>query len=86
MKIDYGKQFNKNFAKLRSSEQKRVFATVEKFITNPNTKSLRKHALTGEWKGCFSISVGGDLRIHYEVIEKDQVEFITIGTHAQLYK
>lgn len=58
----------------------------KQFIKDKSVASLRLHALTGEWENHFSISAGGDLRIHLKYIEELNVLVVTVGTHSQLYK
>ena len=46
---------------------------------------LNNHSLEGEWLGCRSINITGDIRAIFEEIEDDHFEFIAIGTHSELY-
>ncbi|MDR1453559.1 MAG: type II toxin-antitoxin system mRNA interferase toxin, RelE/StbE family [Candidatus Margulisbacteria bacterium] len=87
MKFKTHKIFDKQYAKLRLKEQKRVDEALKLFLTTPNNRKLRNHALRGEWEGFFSISAGGDLRIHYKILENNSLLFVAaVGTHAQLYE
>lgn len=49
-------------------------------------KDFRNHSLKGEWIGHRSISIGGDLRLHYRELEPAAALFVAVGTHSQLYK
>ena len=86
MKAEYHKKFDKQFAKLPKSKRDKVIEAVDLFIDNPLDSKLRNHALTGEWAGFRSISVGGDLRLHLEMIDDQTAFFVAVGTHSQLYR
>lgn len=62
--------------------------TVEQlsvFITDPLDYRLSNHPLTGEWAGCRSINITGDIRAVYKQIDKHTVRFTAIGSHSELY-
>lgn len=86
MDVDFTKAFNKQFQKLPSKQQKQTKVAVALFLQDVSTPSLRNHGLKGDWLGYRSISAGGDLRLHYQVIAKDKVLFVAVGSHNQLYK
>ncbi len=86
MSIDFTKVFNKQFEKLTEKRQKQARASVALFLQDAAAPSLRNHTLKGEWLGYRSISAGGDLRLHFKVVNKSTVLFVAIGTHSQLYK
>jgi len=46
---------------------------------------LNNHPLEGEWIGCRSINITGDIRAVFEEVDIGYVEFIAIGTHSELY-
>lgn len=71
--------------RLSNKEKIQILEKIELFIEEPLHKDLRNHALRDEWTGYRSISVGGDLRLHFKVNE-DNVYFVAVGTHDQLYK
>jgi len=86
-KIEYTKGFYKQIAKLPDKKREKVYATIDVFAKNPLTRSLRLHQLKGEFANLYSISAGGDLRLHFEFILVGNVaRFVAVGTHAQLYK
>lgn len=85
MKYVLSKRFEKDFSKLPSTTKKKVIATLEKFVINPQNPTLRNHSLSGKWKGHFSINMTGDIRAIYFVIEDDIVRFVAIGSHSELY-
>jgi addiction module RelE/StbE family toxin len=86
MQLEFSKEFDKQFKKLNSKQQLKVENAIKQFVIDKSVASLRLHALKGEWKNHFSISAGGDLRIHLKYIEETNVLVVTVGTHSQLYK
>jgi addiction module RelE/StbE family toxin len=86
MNVDFTKAFNKQFEKLPSGRQERAKAAVGLFLQDMAHPILRNHALKGEWLGFHSISAGGDLRLHFRMIDENHVLFVAVGSHSQLYK
>jgi len=86
MRAEFHKNFDKQFARLSQKRRQKVIDTVGLFIDNPANPALRNHILVGEWTGFRSISAGGDLRLHFELISEDVAHFVAVGTHSQLYK
>ncbi|MBI2592487.1 type II toxin-antitoxin system mRNA interferase toxin, RelE/StbE family [Candidatus Saccharibacteria bacterium] len=86
MKANFHKTFNKQFEKLQEAQRKQIKEAITLFLTDPNHHSLRNHPLKGEWRGYRSMSAGGDLRLHYRIIDDQNVLFIAVGSHSQLYK
>ena len=85
MEYILSKRFEKEFAKLPKAIKHKAIEALEKFIENPQNPTLRKHALTGKWKGHFSINITGDTRAVYFAIGNDTVRFVAIGSHSELY-
>ena len=90
MKIEYHKNFTKQFEKLQRQEQERVLNTLKLFEKEPFAEQLRNHPLKGKLSRFRSISSGGDLRLHYYEKEPNEVHsiivvFTAIGSHSQLY-
>ena len=88
MKIEYHKNFTKQFSNLQKKEQIRVMETLKLFEKEPFSESLRNHQLKGNLFKFRSISAGGDIRLHYYEKEPNHfvVVFVAIGSHSQLYK
>jgi addiction module RelE/StbE family toxin len=84
--IQLHKDFEKQLAKLPKKRRDKAVDTIDLFLKEPSEPSLRNHALTAEWVGYRSISAGGDLRLHFKVINDNTVLFVAVGTHSQLYK
>jgi mRNA interferase YafQ len=52
---------------------------------NPIPRIYNKHPLSGEYSGCFSLSLEPDWRLIY-YIEGDTVTLMKTGTHSDLYE
>jgi addiction module RelE/StbE family toxin len=85
MKLAYRKSFKKQYQKLRQAEREKFKICQILFAENPFDPLLNNHELQGEYKGCHSINITGDLRAIYQPLGKDMAYFIAIGTHSQLY-
>lgn len=86
MIINFHKSFNKQAARLKPTQKKRLAQALLLFQDDPHNSSLYNHILGGEWQGHRSISFGGDWRAHYILKGDNEVIFVACGTHAQLYK
>jgi addiction module RelE/StbE family toxin len=87
MNISFSKSFDNQFhSRLTARQRQQVLEAVELFIDEPFHKDQRNHALLGKWSGYRSISVGGDLRLHFKLISDERVLFEAVGNHNQLYK
>ena len=86
MKLRYHKNFQKQLIKLPATKQELCKHRLILFATNQDHPLLRRHALKGNYLNHCSLSAGGDLRIIYKQISFDEIEFVAVGTHAQLYK
>ena len=87
MRIEYHKNFTKQFEKLKRKEQARVVNSLKIFEKEPFAEELRNHQLKGNLSQFRSISAGGDLRLHYYEKEPEHivVVFVAVGSHSQLY-
>jgi len=87
MRIEYHKNFTKQFEKLKRKEQEQVINSLKIFENKPFAEELRNHQLKGNLSQFRSISAGGDLRLHYYEKEPDHivVVFVAVGSHSQLY-
>lgn len=85
MKINFSKAFIKQHKKCSAKTQEKIDAHIALFVRDPDARKLRNHALAGEWAGYRSISAGGDLRLHFRVIDDTTVLFVAVGSHNQLY-
>ncbi len=55
------------------------------FVENQYHPLLNNHSLQGEWAGCRSINITGDMRAIFEEIAENNFEFIAFGSHSELY-
>lgn len=85
MKIRRHKSFEKDYKKLKKTQQDRLKIALALFIESPMHPSLYNHPLTGEWASYRSIAFGGDWRAHYKIVNGEAI-FVACGTHSQLYK
>lgn len=84
MQIKLHKDFEKQYQKLRESQKKRFKHRRDLFLVDEFNPTLNNHTLRGKYFGCRSINVTGDLRAIY-IKSDDEVTFITIGSHSNLY-
>lgn len=84
IKIDYHKNFLKQYKKAPISIQERITARLEIFKKDPFDPRLNNHTLTGNYRGYRSINITGDWRAIYTENQEETI-FVTIGTHSQLY-
>ncbi|MBI1857175.1 hypothetical protein HYS01_02790 [Candidatus Saccharibacteria bacterium] len=63
MNVRPQKSFNRQFSRLKSNQKQTATNRIKLFVINPYDA---QHPLKGEWHGYRSISVGGDLRIHFK--------------------
>lgn len=85
MQIETHKRYDKMWARLSRKQQLQVSATLKLFIANPAEWKLRPHQLKSEYYPHYSISAGGDLRIHYLKVDENRIVLMMVGTHSQLY-
>ena len=87
MLVRFNTDFDRQFKERLTNRQKiQVLDAVDLFIDKPFHADFRNHALKGEWLGYRSISIGGDLRLHFKMIDDGTAYFVAVGNHSQLYK
>lgn len=86
MTIRYSRRFIKQLAKQPAKIQIAFDSRLELFIEDPHDPLLRNHVLQGKLKGLRSISITGDVRAVYEIIDNEIYIYQMIGSHSQLYK
>ncbi len=84
MIIDFHKKFKKKYSKIDRKIQKKFEEKLRLFEQNPFDISLNNHQLTGDLKMYRSIDITGDWQAWYEPAG-DEVVFVIIGTHSELY-
>lgn len=55
------------------------------FVEEPFHPSLKTHKLGGALKGNFAFSLGYDLRVVFQFLDKNEVLLETMGTHDEVY-
>lgn len=68
-----------------SSLKKRFTERVKLFKIDQRHPLLDDHQLKGEKKQYRSFSIAGDLRVIYYQISDEEVLFVDIGSHNQVY-
>ena len=86
MIVNYNKNFIKQFKKSPQKIKTQLIKRIEIFSQNPLHPSLHNHSLLGEYAGYYSINITGDWRAIYAPISDNEVLFIALGRHSQLYK
>jgi len=88
MKIRFHSKFVKNYQRRIRSNKNLVIQVeerIELFKNNPSNPILKNHTLRGSQSGYKSFSITGDIRIVYEQISSNEVVFLDIGSHNQVY-
>ena len=85
MFITYSRVFKKMLRKQPAVIQEKFYERLAVFVKDPHYLLLNNHALGGDWIGCRSINVTGDIRAVFEEIGGEYVEFVDIGSHSELY-
>lgn len=86
MTFYYHQTFRDQFKKLSHSQQKEVRYAISLFEEQPDHPTLRIHTLREKWQGYRTLSANPDLRVHFRILGPEQVLFVAVGTHSQLYK
>jgi proteic killer suppression protein len=65
--------------------KKRFWKTMKLFSSNPFSKQLRTHKLTGTLQGLWAFSVDYNTRVIFSFLKEDEILFIDIGSHDEVY-
>jgi mRNA-degrading endonuclease YafQ of YafQ-DinJ toxin-antitoxin module len=89
VKLQSTRIFDEKFREL-VRKNKRLFIKAQKrieiFSLNQNYPSLRLHKLSGSMKGLWSFSVDESVRIVFYYKDRENVVFVDIGKHEEVYK
>lgn len=85
MIVRYAKAFKKQYRKLLLPIRQQFKVRLRLWQTDPASPQLRVHSLAGQYLGCWSFNVTGDVRALYRFEGDEVVLFLLIGTHSQLY-
>ena len=81
----YSRVFKKMFYKQPAVIQEKFYERLALFVKDKYSPLLSNHALNGEWIGCRSFNVTGNVRAVFEELDSECIEFIDIGSHSELY-
>ncbi|MBZ1356621.1 MAG: type II toxin-antitoxin system mRNA interferase toxin, RelE/StbE family [Candidatus Nealsonbacteria bacterium] len=85
MKIQFHKNFEKQYKRLRKREQRKTQERLELFLENPFDPRLNNHSLKGKYVDYRSINISGDLRAIYKFLSEEECVFVVIDNHSNLY-
>lgn len=85
MKYQFHNHFKKAYLKLPERIKKSVESRLMLFSKDSFEGSLNNHLLLGKYKGYRSINITGDYRAIYRERGEDEVIFVKLGTHSELY-
>jgi addiction module RelE/StbE family toxin len=86
MKYQFHNHFKKAYLKLPEKIKKSVNSKLMFFSKDSSESSLNNHPLSGKYRGYRSINITGDYRAIYREIKEDEVIFVKLGTHSELYR
>ncbi len=85
MQVIFSKTFTKSYKKLDEKIKSAFGKKLEIFLQNEFDPILRNHMLKGNYEEIRSISITGDFRAHYIILETKDYYFVAIGSHSELY-
>ncbi len=88
MKIRLYRGFKKAYKLRIVSDKQLVTKTAQRialFKSDPKNPTLKDHGLIGAKKELRAFSITGDIRLVYLPVSKEEVIFIDIGSHNQVY-
>lgn len=88
MKIYFSKKFISQYQLLAMGNAKlakKIKSRVKIFTQNPHHPLLKTHRLSGKLKDYWAFWISWDLRIVFQIIDRDKIRFLTIGRHDQVY-
>ncbi len=86
MRTDFTKNFRKQYQKLPKKVQTQFTDRLRLFIEDQGNPLLKMHSLMGEYRGCSSLNVSGDIRAVFKIQTSQIALFIAIGSHSELYE
>lgn len=85
MEIVYTPRFLKLYRKLPDKVRKLAVKKEKIFRENMYDQRLKTHSLVGELDGEWAFSINYQYRIMFEMLDRDTVAFLLVGTH-DIYK
>ncbi len=86
MRVDYTKNFLKQYKKLPKKIQTQFTGRLRLFATDQKDPLLKVHSLTGDYQGSSSLNVTGDIRAVFKMQVDGVALFVAIGSHSQQYE
>jgi len=86
MKIELHRRFLKAYAKQPKKIQEKFKERRNLFIEDIFYPLLNNHSLSGEYEGCRSINITGNIRAIFYVKTESDIAFINRGLHPELYE
>ena len=80
------KNFSKKYTRLTKSQKEKFKERKDIFLADEFDPVLNNHALSGKYEGYRSINVTGDIRAIYKKNRTEEVIFVMIGNHSNLYR
>lgn len=84
MNVSYHKKFSKALKTQPKNIQDKFLETLDLFLEDQFHPALHNHALNPPFQGLRSIDITPDVRALYEE-NANEIFFVRIGTHSQLY-
>lgn len=85
-RIDYTTKFLRSLGKLPHSIQEKAEAREKIFVANVFDSRLGTHKLSGKDEGRWAYSVDYDYRIKFTFASDNEVLYVDIGTHDEVYR
>lgn len=85
MNVRFHQNFIKSYRKRSPKIQKATDKRLLLFEKNTFSPILENHQLIGKFTGYRSINITGDFRAIYKEISRDEIIFVLLGTHSELY-
>lgn len=86
MTIDYSTRYLRRAKKLPGAILERLEEREKIFIANPFDPRLDTHKLHGKDKAFWAYSITQSLRIKFEFLGNNQVLYVDIGPHDNVYR
>lgn len=86
MLVEHSSKFDKKYRDLPPKLKVKVVDRIELLIADEFSPVLKNHPLHGEFAGCRSINITGDIRVIYLKVTETHIRLVAVGTHSQLYE
>ena len=89
MNAKFSPSVQKELEKIQQKDKKladRIEKQIALFEEDPKHPSLRTHKLSGRMDNVWSISITMSIRMVYILLDQNNVIFVKIGTHDEVYE